>query len=102
MAKCDLFICASFAEGFSTATTEALILGTPVCTVEVSGMKEMLGNSEYGLITQNSEQELYAGLKRLLEDGDLLDYYRKQAIIRGKQFTTESTVIATENMLDSL
>ena len=43
VAKCDLFVCASFAEGFSTAATEALIVGTPVCTVEVSGMKEMLG-----------------------------------------------------------
>ena len=62
----------------------------------------MLGNSEYGLITQNSEQELYAGLKRILEDRNLLDHYRKQAIMRGKQFTTKSTVTATENMLDSL
>lgn len=37
VSKCDLFVCASFAEGFSTAATEALIVGTPVCTVEVSG-----------------------------------------------------------------
>ena len=54
VAKCDLFVCASHAEGFSTAATEALILGVPVCTVEVSGMKEMLGeNNEYGIITEN-------------------------------------------------
>ena len=46
VAKCDLFVCASYAEGFSTAATEALIVGTPVCTVEVSGMKEMLGEKE--------------------------------------------------------
>ena len=45
MAKCDLFVCASYAEGFSTATTEALILGIPVCTVNVAGMKEMLGEN---------------------------------------------------------
>lgn len=32
VAKCDLFVCSSFAEGFSTAATEALIVGTPVCT----------------------------------------------------------------------
>src|SRR5699024_509399 len=43
IAQCDLFVCASYAEGFSTAATEALILGIPVCTVEVSGMREMLG-----------------------------------------------------------
>ena len=40
VAKADLFVCASLAEGFSTAATEALIVGTPVCTAEVSGMKE--------------------------------------------------------------
>lgn len=102
IAASDLFVCSSYQEGFSTAATEALIVGTPVCTVDVSGMKEMLGDSEYGLITQNSEQELYAGLKRILEDRNLLDHYRKQAIMRGKQFTTQSTVAATENMLDSL
>ena len=59
VAKCDLFVCSSFAEGFSTATTEALIVGTPVCTVEVSGMKEMLGENEYGIITENNEEDLY-------------------------------------------
>ena len=41
VALCDVFLCASTAEGFSTAATEALIVGTPVCTVEVSGMKEI-------------------------------------------------------------
>ena len=51
VAKCDLFVCSSFSEGFSTAATEALIVGTPVCTVEVAGMKEMLGeNNEYGVV----------------------------------------------------
>ena len=32
IARCDLFVCASFAEGFSTAATESLIIGIPVCT----------------------------------------------------------------------
>ena len=99
VAKCDLFICASFAEGFSTATTEALIVSTPVCTVEVSGMREMLGDSRYGLITENSEEALYQGIKSLLDDPDLLEHYRRQAVVRGKDFSTENTVKAVENML---
>ena len=102
VAKCDLFICASFAEGFSTATTEALIVSTPVCTVEVSGMREMLGDSRYGLITENSEEALYQGIKSLLDDPDLLDHYRRQAVVRGRDFSTENTVRAVENMLLSL
>lgn len=103
IASADLFVCASLREGFSTAATEALIVGTPVCTVEVSGMKEMLGeNNEYGIVTENSENALYEGIKMLLDNPDLLAHYKKQAKIRGKEFSTEKTVKAVEDMLLSL
>ena len=100
VAKCDLFVCASYAEGFSTAATEALIVGTPVCTVEVSGMREMLGsNNEWGIITQNNDEALYQGIKQLLDDPKLLQHYKRQAIIRGRDFSTVKTVQAVEQML---
>lgn len=103
VSKCDLFVCASFAEGFSTAATEALIVGTPVCTVEVSGMKEMLGNNkEWGIVTENDEEALYQGIKQLLDDSDLVAYYKEKSAERGKMFSTESTVRAVEEMLHSL
>lgn len=103
ISKCDLFVCASFAEGFSTAATEALIVGTPVCTVEVSGMQEMLGEqNEYGIVTKNDENALYDGIKRLLENVELLTYYRKQSFLRSTRFSTEETVRAVEDMLLSL
>lgn len=100
VSKCDLFVCASFAEGFSTAATEALIVGTPVCTVEVSGMKEMLGeHNEWGIVTENSEEALYQGIKDLLDHPDKLARYKEKAIERGKTFSTENTVRAVEDML---
>lgn len=99
----DLFVCTSISEGFSTAATEALIVGTPVCTVEVSGMKEMLGeNNEYGIVTDNNEYALYEGIKKMLTEEGLLDYYAKQAKIRGKRFSTEKTVKAVEEMFNKL
>lgn len=103
MSKCDLFVCSSHSEGFSTAATEALIVGTPVCTTDVSGMKEMLGeHNEWGLITDNDEDALYAGIKHLLDDPALLSNYKNQAAIRGKNFSTENTVQAVEEMLTTL
>lgn len=100
VAKCDLFVCSSFSEGFSTAATESLIVGTPVCTVDVSGMKEMLGeNNEYGVVTDNTEEALYQGIKKLLEDPALLAQYRVKAEERGKYFSTKETVQAVEEML---
>lgn len=103
ISRSDLFICSSHSEGFSTAATEALIVGTPVCTVEVSGMKEMLGeNNEWGIVTENSEQALYQGIKRLLDDPALLARYKEKAAQRGKTFSTENTVKAVEEMLMKL
>ncbi len=99
----DLFICASISEGFSTAATEALIVGTPVCTVDVSGMKEMLGqNNEYGIVTENNEDALYEGIKKMLTTPGLLENYAKKAEERGKTFSKEKTVKAVEDMLLNL
>ena len=103
VAKSDLFVCASHLEGFSTAATEALIVGTPVVTTLVSGMKEMLGeNNEWGIVTENDEEALYQGIKRLLDDPKLLNHYREMAAERGKTFCTANTVNAVEDMLLSL
>lgn len=103
VSKCDLFVCTSFAEGFSTAATEALIVGTAVLTTEVAGMKEMLGNNnEYGIVVDNDDEEFYTALKQLLSNKDLLKHYQNQALLRGKVFSTENTVKEVEKMLDML
>ena len=103
VAKSDLYICSSRREGFSTAVTEALILGIPVVSTECSGAKELLGdNNEYGIVVDNSEEGIYEGLKRMLSNPDLLKHYKKQAEIRGGFFSKEKTVKAVEEMLDSL
>lgn len=103
IAKCDLFVCSSYSEGFSTAATEALIVGTPVVTVEVSGMKEMLGeNNEYGIVTENSEEALYEGIKNMLATPGMLEDYAKHAEERGSYFSTDNTVKAVQDMLCSL
>lgn len=98
ISKMDLFVCCSTAEGFNTAATEALILGVPVITTLVSGMKEMLGDNEYGIIAENDEEKLYQGIKSLLDDKEKLNYYKKQASIRGAFFSTENTVRVVEEM----
>ncbi|WP_426350923.1 glycosyltransferase [Alloiococcus sp. CFN-8] len=103
VSRCDLFVCSSFAEGFSTATTESLIVGTPVMTTPVSGMKEMLGDSnEYGVIVDNYDEALYMGIKNLLDNPELLKHYKGKAEERGKDFCTQRTVKAVEDMLTSL
>lgn len=95
----DLFVCSSRSEGYSTAVTEALILGLPVITTDCSGMAELLKNGECGVITKNDEEAFYQGLKKLLNDSTLLAHYRKKAIERGKDFTIESLMKPIEALL---
>lgn len=98
LAKCDLFVCSSHSEGFSTAATEALIVGVPVCSVEVSGMREMLGeNNEYGVITENNEEALYEAIQSLVDNPELLAHYKIKAKERGDDFTMSKTVKAVED-----
>ncbi len=95
----DLFVCSSRSEGYSTAVTEALILGLPVITTECSGMSELLKNGECGVITENDDEAFYQGLKNLLADPLMLEHYRKKAIERGKDFTIESLMKPIEALL---
>lgn len=100
---CDLFVCASIAEGFSTAVTESLVVGTPVVTTRCSGMEEQLGfNNEYGIVTDNNEDALYEGIKKMLTEEGVLEHYTKKAKERGKMFEKEITVKAVEDMLERI
>ena len=84
--EADVIVCSSRYEGFSTVITEALILGKPVVTTDCSGMDELLGNNEFGIVTENSEDGLYAGLKKMLTEPGLMDHYAAAAAQRGRDF----------------
>ena len=96
MREADVIVCSSYSEGFSTVVTEALILGKPVVTTPCSGMEELLGDSEYGIITEDSAEGIYEGLKKMLEDPALRDHYAEAAAVRGKAFSKEKLVGETE------
>lgn len=103
VSRCDVFACSSHREGFSTAVTEALILGVPVVTTCVSGAYEQMGrNNEYGIVTESNAEGLYAGLKMLLQEDGCLEHYRIQAKIRGGFFSKEHAVCSVENIIDDL
>lgn len=103
MAKADLYVCASHQEGFSTAVTEALVLGIPVVSTDCSGARELLGNSnEYGIVTENSTEGILDGLTQMLESPEVLASYKIQAIKRGNDFSKEKAVAAVEKLIDNL
>ncbi|WP_067149385.1 glycosyltransferase [Pseudotamlana agarivorans] len=86
ISQADAFVCSSRTEGFSTVVTEALILGKPVIATNCSGMTELLGDNEYGIITNNNTEDLYLGIKRLIEDNQTLEHYKSKSQERSTNF----------------
>lgn len=102
MRAADVVVTPSRYEGFSTVVTEAMILGKPVVTTPCSGMHEILGDSEFGLITEDSVEGIYQGMKRMLEDAELRAHFARKAAIRGKDFSKDKLVKQTEQFFEEL
>ena len=102
MTAADVVVVPSRYEGLSTVVTESLILGKAVVTTPCSGMRELLGKSEYGLITEDSVEGLYRGMKQMLENPGLREEYARKAALRGKAFSKEKLVKQTEQFFEEL
>jgi len=92
MKQADLYVCSSRYEGYNLTVAEALILGVPVLSTHCTGPCEILDDGKYGVIVENSEEGLYAGIKDLLEHPEKLAYYKEKAIAR-KDFFNEERII---------
>lgn len=100
MNQCDAFICSSYAEGFSTAATESLILGKPIFTVECSGMKELFGKHKCGEIVENSDESLLKMLTGLVEKDGLLEQYHENVVARQREFNIATRMKEIRTLLD--
>lgn len=100
--QCDVFICSSYTEGFSTAATESLILGKPVFTVECAGMQELIGNSHSGVIVPNIDEALYGLMEKLVSGQFDLAQYTQAAKKRGQDFSMGTRIAEIDGVLSSL
>ena len=96
----DMYICSSKTEGYSTTAVEALILGVPILTTNVSGMKEIIGETNCGVITDNTDDALKLKLNELLEDPIQLKQMKSAARLRGDSFGMEKRLQEFINMLN--
>lgn len=100
--KADLLACSSVYECFSTFITEGLILGKPIVTTDASGMRELLGESQWGLITDNEDEAFYKGMKEMLLSKERRISYGEKAKVRGEDFSTQILVGKTEEFFEEL
>lgn len=100
--RADLLVCSSDYEGLSTFVTEGLVLGKPIVTTDCNGMRELLGDSEFGLITELSDDGLYRGMKKMLTDKTLRSRYEQKAAERGQDFSARRLAEKTEEYFEEL
>lgn len=101
MKAADCVVCSSRYEGISTVVTEALILGKPVITTPCTGMEELLGKSEYGMIADASEEGLYNSICAFLCSEELEGHYIRAAQSRGEAFSADRSVGAIQGFFIS-
>ena len=100
MVSSNMVICSSKAEGFSTVVCEAVVLGIPVITTNCSGMKEILGNSEFGLITENNTESLFQGVKSILTNAEIFEFYKEKVNERKTFFSLDKVIKEIETIID--
>lgn len=98
VSKMDWFVCSSYQEGYSTAVTESVVVGTPVVTTECAGMREILG-TEAGIIVDNTDDALKNALEHVLTDRSLFSKYKKGAIERSSVFSKQKTLKEFEDFI---
>lgn len=84
MKEADWFISTSRAEGYAIAPQEAAVLGIPVIATDCSGVRELLGDGECGIIIRSEISDIQNGMEQLLLNGEKLIYYKEKIIKRAE------------------
>lgn len=99
MKVADVFLNTSEAEGYPLVLCEALCLGLPVVATDITGAHEILANSEYGLLVKEEVNDIYQGVKRMIEDSELRGIYANKALERSEMFSVSNVLNMIESVL---
>lgn len=99
LAQADIFLNTSEAEGFSLVVAEAFCLGIPVVSTNVSGPRELLGDSEYGILTGQEEKDIAIAVKTLMDNSLLRNHYSVMSMARSQMFNVDASMSALYKLL---
>ena len=100
MSESDVFICSSRSEGFSLVIAEAMILGIPIITTNCAGPFELVEGGKYGILCDNSLQDIVNKLQYVLDNKEILYEYHKKSLKRSQIFDLKNTINKIERVLD--
>ncbi len=99
MKMADWLLSTSIFEGYSLVSQEAALLDTPLLLTDCSGVRELIGNSEYGIVMEPSVKGVYEGMKKVLDDPSLQKYYKQKIIERKAIIDEDARYKAIEDLI---
>lgn len=98
--KCDAFLLPSRHEGKPMAVTESFIMGLVPVVTEYTSAREQIKDGVDGLVFDNNDEALYQGLKRLLQNPDILNTLKQN--ILNKDYGNESEIAAFDKLIQKI
>ena len=100
----DIFVSATFTEGFSRAVIEAMAVGLPVVATDVGGNREGVSNGETGfLVPSGNCEKLSEAILTLIEDDEKRAEFGRASRRRvEKFFSINNNVKKTEEIYEKL
>jgi glycosyltransferase involved in cell wall biosynthesis len=97
--KCDVYVLASWYEGFPAPPLEAMACGAPVVSTDNLGIREY-GIHEHNclIVPPNNPEKLAEGILRLLSDEELADKLRNEGPITASHFSWVRTAELFESL----
>ncbi len=97
--RCDVYAQPSRFEGFGLAVAEARILGKPIVATNYPAVHDQIRHETNGLVCSMTDRELYAAVKRLIEDEALRR--RLGATAAAERVGTEAELEKIYTLLDA-
>lgn len=99
--QADWIACPSLIEGLSTVVLESLILKKAIITTDCPGMKELLGENQYGIVCDNNEDTITYMTEKVLCIPSLQKQYESALLIYPFEFELKKSIYQIENLLDA-
>lgn len=94
----DIFAWPSLYEGFGLPVLEAMAVGTPVLTSNVTSLPEVVGDCGL-MVNPYQVVDIRNGLQKLLDEPNLREQFIKKGLEKAKQFNWDDTAQVVLNLL---
>ncbi|EOH77457.1 glycosyltransferase [Enterococcus malodoratus] len=98
----DLFVCSSRKEGYSTVISESILLETPVVSTDCSGVREQLGEDEYGIISKNNSFDLEEKIELIISNESLYHELKERMPDGAEKIRKRVSITNFENLFEEV